>query len=340
MSDKVRVILGLMTFGPFNEGPVKITNQEATKEIFQRFKSRGYSEIDTARSYANGTQEAWTAQAGYKTTFNFKIATKVYPTVPGMHSPSELRKLFTKSLEELQTDSVDIFYLHAADRSVPLLETLQTVNEFYKEGKFKIFGISNYTAYEVAEIVTTTKFHGFVRPTLYQAKYNVLTRSIEDELIPALHFYGLDLVVYNPLAGGLFSGKYSKDKEVTDGRFGINSASGAVYRKRYFRDGYWGALDIVQPVVEKNNLTLLEVALRWLVHHSKLNLGSANSLKGDGIIIGVSSLSQLDSDLDAIEKGPLPQDVIDVLDEAWILVKKDIGPYWQGELEYSYKFDN
>ncbi|KAK9478627.1 NADP-dependent oxidoreductase domain-containing protein, partial [Lipomyces japonicus] len=339
MSDKVRVILGLMTFGPADEGAAKITTQEGTKEIFQRFKDRGYSEVDTARGYANGNQEAWTAQAGYKTTFNFKLATKVYPRVPGVHSASELRKLFTKSLEELQTDSVDIFYLHAPDRSVPFLETLQTVNEFYKEGKFKIFGLSNFTAYEVAEIVTTTKFQGLVRPTLYQAKYNVLTRSIEDELVPALHLYGLDLVVYNPLAGGFFSGKYSKDKEVTEGRFSLNSVLGSNYQSRYFRDGYWSALDIIQPVVEKNNLTLLEVALRWLVHHSILKLGSADSLKGDGIIIGVSSLSQLDADLDAIEKGPLPQDVVDVLDEAWILVKKDIGPYWHGKLEYSYKFD-
>ncbi|KAK9351960.1 NADP-dependent oxidoreductase domain-containing protein [Lipomyces doorenjongii] len=338
MASKVRVILGCMTFGPAHTPTARITSLEDTKIIFKYFKDHGYSEIDTARVYTAGEQEAWTAAAGYKTDFGFDIATKCYPNQAGMHSTSELPKYLNRSLAELKTDSVDIFYLHAPDRSVPFLETLQAVDKLYKDGKFKIFGISNYTAYEVAELVTLARDHGLVQPTLYQARYNVITRNIEDELIPALRHYGLDLVIYNPLAGGLFSGKYNKSTGVPEsGRFSAKSQQGEMYRSRYFRDVYWDALDLVQLVAEKHSLTMLEIALRWMVHHSQLKLGSARGLTGDGIIIGVSSLTQMEDDLSAIEKGPLPEDVVESLDKAWKIVKSDVTPYWHGELVYKFE---
>lgn len=98
------------------------------------------------------------------------MATKVYPTVPGTHTPEMLRSKVRDSLTALNTEDVDIFYLHAADRSVPFVDTLQTVNELYKEGRFKTLGLSNYTAYEVAEIVTLCKERGWVRPKIYQVR--------------------------------------------------------------------------------------------------------------------------------------------------------------------------
>ncbi|KAJ8096728.1 NADP-dependent oxidoreductase domain-containing protein [Lipomyces tetrasporus] len=337
MAFKARVILGCMTFGPAHTATARITSLEETKVIFKYFKDHGYDEIDTARVYTDGEQEAWTAAAGYRSDYGFNIATKCYPNQAGMHSASELPKYLNKSLAELKTDSVDIFYLHAPDRSVPFLETLQTVDKLHKEGKFKIFGISNYTAYEVAELVTLARDHGLVQPTLYQARYNAITRNIEDELIPALRHYGLDIVIYNPLAGGLFSGKYNNLTGVPDsGRFSAKSQQGETYRSRYFRDVYWDALDLIQPIAEKYSLTMLEIALRWIVHHSELKLGPANGLTGDGIIIGVSSLKQMEDDLSGIEKGPLPQEVIESLDRAWKIVKSDVTPYWHGQLVYKY----
>jgi aflatoxin B1 aldehyde reductase len=140
------------------------------------------------------------------------IEEQVYPYEPGMHEPKSLRASVETSLAELKTDSVDIFYLHAADRSVPFEKTLETINELYEEGKFKQFGLSNYTAFEVAEIVMTCREQRWVRPTIYQAMYNAISmssprvlneayttvaRSIEAELIPACRRYGLDIVTYN-----------------------------------------------------------------------------------------------------------------------------------------------
>lgn len=83
--------------------------------------------------------------------------------------------MFNESLVALQTTSVPIFYLHAADRSVPFVETLEAVNELHKQGKFETFALSNFTAFEVAEVVVTCKERGWVRPTLYQAMYNALS---------------------------------------------------------------------------------------------------------------------------------------------------------------------
>lgn len=161
-------------------------------------------------------------------------------------------------------------------------------------------------------------------------------RNLDIETITACHRYGIDVVVYNPLAGGLFSGKIKSKDQLPDdesSRFGAKSATGENYRKRYFRDTTFGALAMVEKVAEKHNLTLLEIALRWVMHHSALNVAKNG---GDGIIIGVSSQSQLESNLKDLEKGPLPEEVVQVLDEAWIHSKALSPPYWHGTLQYGY----
>jgi aflatoxin B1 aldehyde reductase len=98
-----------------------------------------------------------------------------------MHKPSVLRSNVENSLCQLQTDSVDIFYLHAANRSTPFVETLEEINHLYNEEKIKQFGLSNFTAFEVAEIVVTCYERGWVRPTIYQAMYNALSKSLFGE---------------------------------------------------------------------------------------------------------------------------------------------------------------
>lgn len=103
------------------------------------------------------------------------LATKVYPHEPGIHKAERLTENLEKSLAELQTDTVDIFYLHAADRSVPFAETLEAVDKLHKQGKFVQLGLSNFTAFEVAEVVLTCKANGWVRPTIYQGMYNAIS---------------------------------------------------------------------------------------------------------------------------------------------------------------------
>ena len=140
-------------------------------------------------------------------------------------------------------------------------------------------------------------------------------------------------MIYNPLAGGIFSGKYKSAEVPKEGRYSEVANSGEMYRKRYFKDATFDALRLIEPVVQKHNLTLLETALRWCVHHSALKMKDGGR---DGVIIGVSSFGQLESNLKDLEKGPLPDEVVKVLDEAWLITKPTTPNYWHLDLKYTY----
>ena len=103
--------------------------------------------------------------------------TQLYPTQPGLHKRDALIQNLEESLRNLKTDSIDLFYLHAPDRSVPFTETLEAVNDLHQAGKIKKFGISNFSAFEIAEIVITCSERGWVRPTVCQVMYNALSES-------------------------------------------------------------------------------------------------------------------------------------------------------------------
>lgn len=329
---KPRVILGLMTFGPDVDSGARITSLDEYNKFLDHLQAAGYNEVDTARTYVGGKQEAFTREAKWKDR-GLTLATKVYPHEPGFHTEEQITSRFDTSLNELGTDCVDIFYLHAADRSVPFTETLAAVDKLHKAGKFVRLGLSNFTAFEVAEIVMHCKYNNWVRPSIYQGMYNAITRSLEAELIPACRRYGLEVVIYNPLAGGLFSGKYKSKDVPSEGRYSdAVGRMGEMYRKRYFKDSTFEALQIIEPVVQKNGLTMVETALRWCIHHSALDMKNAS----DGIIMGASSLEQLDQNLKDCEKGPLPDEVLKVLDEAWLVCKKDTPNYWHLDLKYTY----
>ncbi|KAJ1326333.1 aflatoxin B1 aldehyde reductase [Microdochium nivale] len=336
---KPRVILGLMTFGPPGQESTgaRITDIGEYNKVLDTLQARGYNEVDTARVYTGGKQEAHTREAKWKER-GLTLATKVrYPNEPGLNQASKVHESVEISLKDLGTDCIDILYLHAADRGTPFADTLEAIDNLHKAGKFVTFGLSNFTAAEVAEVVMTCKYNNWVRPTIYQAMYNAITRGIEPELVPALRRYGIDLVVYNPIAGGLFSGKIkSADIKPTEGRFSDESVTGANYRARYFKDATFRALQTIEQAVAKHDgLTMIETALRWAVHHSKLRALQQDG-GNDGIIIGISSLQQLEGNLDALEKGPLPDDVVAALDEAWMITKAEAPNYWHMDVDYKY----
>ena len=152
--------------------------------------------------------------------------------------------------------------------------------------------------------------------------------------MPACHRYGMDVVIYNPLAGGLFSGKLKTADVPQEGRFSNNNpAEGKLYRDRYFHDATFDALRLIEAVAQKYDLTLIEIALRWCIHHSALKIQNGGR---DGIILGVSSQQQLESNLKDLAKGPLPEDVVKALDEAWLVAKPTTPKYWFLDLKYTY----
>lgn len=171
---KPRVILGAMTFGPDVSAGARVTSLDEYNKCLDYFQAQGYNELDTARIYVGGKQEAFTSEAHWKER-GLAVATKWYPLQPGQHKPEVIKEQLNTSLKELKTDCVDIFYLHAPDRSVPFEETLEALNELHKEGKFVELGLSNFTAFEVAEVVITCRERGWVRPTIYQGMYNAIS---------------------------------------------------------------------------------------------------------------------------------------------------------------------
>lgn len=172
-----RLVLGLMTIGHDASKGGRITSLDEYKKCLDYLASKGYYELDTAGSYVGGEQETFTRQAGYQDR-GFKIASKIYPTTPGDHSKETLNAKWNTSLEKLGAESTDILYLHAPDRTVPFEETLEAVNELHKQGKFVELGLSNYAAWEVAEIVGICERRGFVKPTIYQAMYNAISEFV------------------------------------------------------------------------------------------------------------------------------------------------------------------
>ena len=326
--DKPRVILGLLTFGPpgSEEHSARVTSLDTFNSVLDHFQGQGYNEVDTARTYLNGMQESFTKEAKWKNR-GLSLATKCYPTLPGVHGKASIKERLETSLHELGTDQVDIWYLHAPDRSVAFEETLEACNELFEAGKLKRLGLSNYAAWEVAEIWNIANERNWIKPTVYQAMYNACTRSIEDELVPCCQKYGIDIIAYNPLAGGMLSGKYKSNNTPSDGRFSSTDPNvGKMYRERYMSVANFEALEMLEPVAKKHNLTMPEIAFRWLVHHSKLYITDGN----DGIVIGVSSLKQLENNLRDLEKPPLPAEVVGMLDDAWRDVTKASCPlYWR-----------
>jgi aflatoxin B1 aldehyde reductase len=229
------------------------------------------------------------------------------------------------SLKALKTDKIDMFYLHGPDRSVPFEDTLREINKIYQEDYFRRFGVSNFLSYEVPQICEICEKHEWIKPSVYQGVYSALHRSVEPELFPCLRHYGISLYAFQPLAAGFLTGRYQRNQtEFEEGsRFDSKQWIERVTQVRYINDSYFDALDVIQPAAEKHGSTIGEVALRWLEHHSLLKAEF-----NDAIIVGASSFKHLEENLVDLEKGPLPEDVVKALEQAWLIAKPVAPQYW------------
>lgn len=291
-----------------------------------------------SRFYTGGTSEEYLGDLEWAKR-GLVMETKIYPTagkgMPGVNepeggwnlTPTHIGQALDLSLKSLKTDKIDMYYLHAPDRTVPLEETLRGVDEQYRAGKFARFAISNFQSWEVARLCEICKERGYVMPSVYQGIYNALFRAIEPELLPCLRHYGIAFYAYNPLAGGYLTDRYkredSKESHEAGSRFDSSHWQGRAYRGRYWNDAYFDALELLRPVAKKHGLTEAECALRWMNHHSQLKRKN-----GDGIIIGASSKNHIEQNLKDFEKGPLPDDVVQALDQGWDRVKGISSRYW------------
>lgn len=315
MADKIKLVLGTMTIGE------QIFGDDAT-EMLKTFHDAGGVELDTAYIYNNGTCEQILGDSlAVLGSDNFKIATKVNPRITGTLKKEDVINQLTESLSRLKVDKVDTLYLHFPDPNTPLEDTLEGCAELYNEGKYARLGLSNFPAWQVAEIYNICKRHGWMLPKVYEGVYNALSRKVESELDKALDYYGMSFYAYNPLAGGLLTDKYAPGKrEVIPGRF-TNRPN---YQKRYWKDSYFEAIDEIRDCCKKYNITIIEAAYRWLGYHSMMKPD-----RGDAILIGASKVNHLMQNMALLDEGPLPEDVVASIDAAWEISKADAPEYFR-----------
>jgi aflatoxin B1 aldehyde reductase len=309
------LVLGTMTIGE------QVDEPEADR-LIGMFLTSGGREIDTAYYYGEGATEVilgrLLAPARRQQIY---LATKANPWGEGGLRPRSVRRQLEASLQRLRTDSVDLFYLHAPDLKTPIETTLETCDALFREGKFRELGLSNYASWQVVDAWHICKRNGWVFPTAYQGMYNAVTRAVEPELFPALRALGMRFYAYNPLAGGLLTGKHrSKDQVPTAGRFALMSS----YRDRYWKASYFAAVDRLREACEGKKMDMVEGALRWEMFHSQLS-GAHN----DAVIMGASSAEQMAFNLKSAVKGRLPLELLPPYDRAWELVRSDCPEYFR-----------
>ncbi|ETI27047.1 hypothetical protein G647_10146 [Cladophialophora carrionii CBS 160.54] len=280
------------------------------------FRSRGYYDIDTARAYPvgrGGTCEKLLGEDELRLSKWANVSTKVSSFMPGSHRAKNIAMSIDRSLDALNTDTVDIMYLHAPDRATPFKETCEAMNKAYLEGKFERFGLSNYSVEEVEEIVRICEENGWVKPSVYQGQYNPICRGGEERLFAVLREHNIAFYAYSPSACGFFSNKVSRaSTRDKNSRWNIASPLGAKYAGDYFHDPLFAAAEVVRQQARKYGISGHAAALRWTTWHSQLG-----AEYGDAIIIGASKLSQLKENMDILEQGPLPEPLVETLDGVW-----------------------
>ncbi|ETN38015.1 uncharacterized protein HMPREF1541_07638 [Cyphellophora europaea CBS 101466] len=329
------VVLGCMTIGDAAHSQSRIKSEEEEKAFLDAFASHGHTMLDTAIMYSSGSCEKHLGSLDLPSR-GLVVATKIYPTAsafPGApvpqysHTRECIRATLAESLSSLQTPSVDLYYLHAPDRNTPFLDSLRAITELHQEGRFARFGVSNYTAADMREMLALCEQHNLLKPTVYQGMYNALHRAVELELLPLLREHGIAFYAYNPLAGGYLTDRYQRDTKLEGlergSRFDPSTFQGKGYIARYWNDAMFDALELLRPVAKKFGLGEAECALRWMMHH-----GLLEAKFGDAVVVGASSVAQLEGNLTLMEKGPLPEEVLRVLDQGWQRTKDVNVKYW------------
>lgn len=309
----VNLVLGTMTFG-------ESVFEPQVEAFIDAFLEAGYEELDTAYVYNEGSCEELLGQVLPGLKRPYKIATKVNPRISGRLDGEAAYKQVSESLERLNLPSVDTVYLHFPDPATPVESVLGAMADLHAQGKFRELGLSNFPAWMVADVWRICDKEGWVKPTVYEGVYNPLTRKAETELNACLDHFGLRFYAYNPLCGGLLTGRYGNYEEApADGRFTHRPN----YQGRYWKESFFDGLELIKAASERHGISTIEATYRWLAYHSMLK-----AERGDAVLIGASKLSHLQQNMETLKAGPLPEEVLAAFEEAWTLTKGDSPEYF------------
>lgn len=292
-----RLSIGTASFG-------KQTDEAVSLQILDRAADAGVNLIDIADFYPMGADPS---QLGVSEEIvgrwlkgkreRFIVATKGGLRVgPSSWDQGASRKhlldAIDSSLRRIGTDYVDLYQLHMDDPETPLDETLEAFDIIVRSGKARYIGVSNMLAYRLARSIGRSDALGITRYTSVQPRYSLLFREIERELLPLAQEENLAVIPFNPLAGGLLTGKYRHDETPARGRFSPEVGSfGAIYQRRYWHDREFQTIEKLREIAKRSEVSLATLSIAWVLANPTIT----------SAILGASRVDQLADTLAAVD---------------------------------------
>jgi aryl-alcohol dehydrogenase-like predicted oxidoreductase len=306
-----RLCFGTMTFG-------KPADQQTSTRMVDQCIEAGINFFDTANMYQLGIAESMLGEALKDKRKGVILASKVrFKMGEGADESGLSRRAILHAIEDslkrLKTDYLDVYYLHFPDYAVPIEETLGTLELLVKQGKIRYPATSNYAGWQQCEMLWIADKKNYQPTVITQPMYNLLARGIEQEYLPMTKHFGLSNIVYNPLAGGLLTGKHQLQAVTPGTRFDKNQQ----YQDRYWHPQDFAAVEKLGAIAQRAGRSLVSLALNWLLHHTA----------SDCVILGASRPEQLAENLAACEEGALPDETVRACDEVWKELRGPIPVY-------------
>ena len=320
--------LGTMTFG--SKGFWQVMGglqQEAVDALVKEAFDAGINFIDTANVYSLGESEKMTGEAIRKLGLprdELIIATKstgVMNELPNGRGQSRYHIMneVDASLKRLQIDHIDLYQLHGLDPLTPLEESLSTMNDLVRSGKVRYIGLCNMSAWHIMKALAISDKRNWTRFESVQAYYTIAGRDLEREVIPLLQDQKLGLMVWSPLAGGLLSGKFSRDGECPEGARRASFDFPVVDKDRAFR-----CIDVMRPIAQRLGVSVAQIAIAWLLAKPQVT----------SVLIGAKRVDQLKDNI-ASTRVVLSEEDLKTLDAVSELPRE--YPGWMLALQSGYR---
>jgi aryl-alcohol dehydrogenase-like predicted oxidoreductase len=296
------ITLGTMIFGK------QVDESEAVKIIDLAYE-QGINSFDTANAYTAGRSEEIVGKALKNKRNKVVLASKVAnrqgpgPNELGL-SREHIMQAVENSLRRLDTDYLDIYYAHTPDYTTPIEETLRAFDNLVQQGKVRYIACSNFRAWQLVRALAVSEQHNLARFDCIQSPYNLITRDIETELLPCCAGEGVGVVVYNPLAAGLLTGKHNGSQAPSaDTRFGQDKN----YYERYWSPVNFTAVEHLKKIADTHNRKMAQFSLAWVLGNPTIT----------SAIVGASSTGQLEENIGALDVKLTP-DETKACDDVWL----------------------
>ncbi len=286
-----RLCFGTMSFG--NEA-----DEATSAALFKRCRDLGINFFDCANSYTNGRAEEILGKLMASERNDLVITSKVCsPMGKGVNDRGLSRRHIMlqveASLRRLQTDRLDVLFVHHFDQDTPMDETLRALDDLVQQGKLLYPGVSNWSAWQIAKAHGVSARNSLARFECIQPMYNLTKRQAEVEILPFALSEQVGVIPYSPMGGGLLSGKYSTSNKPNRGRLTEN----AMYAKRYGEERYYEVAERFTDYAKARNIHPATLAIAWVMHHPAITAP----------IIGARNVEQLEASLDAITVPMTPE---------------------------------